>query len=84
MSRLFGESIPIEVRLLNSAIPKHFQWQGRIHKVQEVANNWRVDFGWWRLRIWRDYFKLQTTNGLLVIIYHDLITDSWYLQTIYD
>lgn len=84
MSRLFGDSIPIEVQVLNGAIPKQFQWNGRRHPVQTVANHWRVDFGWWRLRIWRDYFKLQTTTGLLVTIYCDLTTGEWYLQMIYD
>ncbi len=84
MSRLFGDSIPIEVQVLNGAIPKQFQWNGCRHPVQTIANHWRVDFGWWRLRIWRDYFKLQTTTGLLVTIYCDLTTDEWYLQMIYD
>jgi hypothetical protein len=32
----------------------------------------------------RDYFKLTTTTGLLVIIYHDLIHDAWFLQRLYD
>ncbi len=84
MMRLMGGGTPIQVWLLNGAIPKRFQWNGKTHPVQGVANNWRVDFGWWRLRIWRDYFKLHTTTGLLVVIYHDLLADTWYLQVIYD
>ncbi|MCA0455372.1 MAG: hypothetical protein LCI00_15450 [Chloroflexi bacterium] len=84
MTRLFGGGVLIDVALQNGALPKHFRWQRRVHPVKGVTNTWRVDFGWWRLRIWRDYFKLHTTTGLLVVIYHDLLTDSWYLQTIYD
>ena len=76
--------MPIEVALVNGAVPTQFRWEQRIHPVKGVTNTWRVDFGWWRLRIWRDYYKLHTTTGLLVIIYHDLMADIWYLQTIYD
>jgi hypothetical protein len=43
-----------------------------------------VDTGWWRLRVWREYFKLETDTGLLVIIYRNLLTDDWYFQRLYD
>jgi hypothetical protein len=39
---------------------------------------------WWREGIRRDYFKLTTTTGLLVVIFHDLDTGDWYLQRLYD
>lgn len=84
MSRLFGGGEPIRVWRLNGGLPKRFQWNERIHFVQQVANSWRVDVGWWRLRVWRDYYKLLTTSGLLVIVYHDLLTDAWYLYQLFD
>jgi hypothetical protein len=52
--------------------------------VQHVANQWRLDVGWWRFRLWRDYYKVVTATGLLVIIYHDLTSDQWGLQRVYD
>jgi hypothetical protein len=64
--------------------PSSFRWQGRVHTIQGVAAHWHVDVGWWRLRIWREYFKVSTTSGLLVILYHDLVTDEWYLQRVHD
>ncbi len=39
---------------------------------------------WWRVRIWREYFKLTTGTGLLVVIYRDLLSGAWYLQRLYD
>ncbi len=64
--------------------PRAFEWRGQIHPVGGIAKRWRVDWGWWRVRIWREYFKLYTRTGLLVIVYHDLLTGRWYLQRLYD
>lgn len=84
MTRLWVSGTPVEVHVTAEEIVRLFVWEGRRHVVQGVANRWRIDLGWWRLRVWRDYFKLHTTTGLLVILYHDLLTDRWYLQRIYD
>lgn len=74
------------VKTVNSedGVPQRFTWQGQVHPVKTIANVWRIDDGWWQQRIWRDYFKLVTATGLLVIICHDLLTDEWHLIRIYD
>jgi hypothetical protein len=64
--------------------PYAFTWLGRTHQVQGIAKRWRVDVDWWRDRVWREYFKLTTHTGLLVILYRDVLTDRWYLQRLYD
>jgi hypothetical protein len=83
MTRLFASGAPIEV-WLESAQPVRFRWQGQAHHVMSIVNCWRVDAGWWRLRVNRDYFKVYTDTGLLVELYQDRLTDSWFLQRIYD
>lgn len=82
MTRLWPEGERIEVS--GESLPVAFTWQGRSHHVQGIAKCWRVDEGWWRQRVWREYFKLHTDSGLLVIVYHDLLTGQWYLQRLYD
>ncbi len=84
MTRLWVAGIRIKVFLNPGGLPQQGHWGGRTHPVQEVVHHWRVDAGWWRLRIWRDYYKLVTTTGLLVVVYHDLVRDEWFLQRIYD
>lgn len=84
MTYLWPRGQPISVQSDALATPQTFTWQGRTHPVQTVAKRWRVDHGWWRGRIWREYFKLTTQSGLLVIIYRDLLTGQWYLQRLYD
>jgi hypothetical protein len=66
------------------AEPLRFTWQGGEHQVADITCSWRVDLDWWQDRVWRDYFKLRTDTGLLVIVYRDLAQDEWYLQRLYD
>ena len=84
MTRLWSGGMAIRVWCHADGAPMRLRWQGQSHIVQRVANRWRVDFGWWRLRIWRDYYKILTATGLLMVVYHDLMTDLWYAQRVYD
>ena len=84
MTYFWPEGQPIVVQSDALAAPQSFTWQGRRHPVQAVARRWRVDQDWWRQRVWREYFKLTTRTGLLVIIYRDLLSGQWYLQRLYD
>ena len=77
-----GLSIPVEADTLG--VPHRFEWLGQTHRVEIVANRWRVDEDWWRKRIWREYFKLATDSGLLVVVFRDLVGGGWYLQRLYD
>ena len=84
MTRLWPDGEPIAVVSDDMETPQAFTWQGQTHAVQAIAKRWRVDQGWWRWRVWREYFKLTTDTGLLVIIYRDLLDGRWYLQRPYD
>jgi len=84
MTLLWPNGQLISVTSDGLAAPKTFTWQGRLHEVQQIAKRWREDQGWWSQRVWREYFKVSTHTGLLVIIYHDLLTETWYLQRLYD
>ncbi len=84
MTRLWLDGSPITVVTGGLEEPSHFTWQGERHTVREITRRWRINQDWWRERVWRDYFKLITHTGLLVVIYHDLQADQWYLQRLYD
>lgn len=64
--------------------PSLFIWHKRRHPVRHIANEWHVDDRWWADHIRRDYYKLLTTTGVLVVVYQDLIGEGWYLQRLYD
>lgn len=84
MTLLWPAGVPILVQYTSLLEPQRFEWQGQQYQVQAIAKRWRVDQAWWQERIWREYFKLTTRNGLLVILYQDLLTGQWYLQRVYD
>jgi hypothetical protein len=77
-----GEPIAVEMDILGT--PLHFVWAEVTHPVARVLSRWRLDEEWWRTRIWREYFKLYTSNGLLVVIYRDFMNNQWFLQSLYD
>ena len=84
MSRFWPDGLPITVTCDALAAPTAFVWDTHRHSVARVLERWRVDEGWWRRRVWREYFTLTTHTGLLVLIYHDVRDDTWRLQRVYD
>jgi hypothetical protein len=83
MTRLWPDGDTITMTTVAEE-PDRFTWQGQTHQVLEITRRWRVDVDWWRMRVWRAYYKLRTDTGLLVIVYRDLLTGQWYLQRLYD
>ena len=65
-------------------MPATLQWQGKTYAVVEVVKRWRCDTGWWDSRLWREYVKLIVAPNVLLIVYRDLVTESWWLQRLYD
>lgn len=84
MTRLWLNGVLIRVEVDSSNIPRQLIWQRQLHSIQHIYNRWRVDREWWNQRIWREYLLLDTQSGLLVVIFHDLVRDRWYLQRLYD
>jgi hypothetical protein len=84
MTRLWPSGSPIRVETGPLGLPQAFTWETQTHPVEGIANRWRVDEDWWRQRIWRDYFKVITRTGLMVILFQDLLTGQWYVQRLYD
>ena len=85
MTYLFNPAQVIEVESDELGAPVYFLWHRRKHVVDLVCKRWRIDENWWEDdRQFRDYFKLATKSGLLIIIYRDLVRKSWRLQRMYD
>ena len=84
MTRLWPEGDMIEIISNKDMFPQQLIWQGKKHTINHISRRWRIKSDWWDEPLWRDYFKLTTDTGLLLIIFHDLLGDQWYLQRLYD
>jgi hypothetical protein len=50
--------------------------------VKTIENIWRIDDEWWRSEpISRLYYSLMLSSGQRLVIYKDLVLNSWYRQT---
>ena len=81
MSRLW-EGAALQVQLADGW-PRKIRWQGSWRRVERIALTWQVDMSWWGARVYREYFKL-LAGGMALVIYHDLLSDKWALQRVYD
>lgn len=84
MTRLLRRPIKISVAIDDRGGPRSFYGSGNYYEVVEVCNTWRVDADWWKRRIARIYYKVETREGLLCDLYLDEVKDAWYLERIYD
>jgi hypothetical protein len=84
MTRLWAEGYPISVEDDADGVPLRFNWEDATHPVSLIVDQWRADSDWWRGRVWRMYFKIITETGLLAELFHDLLTDKWFMQRVYD
>lgn len=86
MTRLWENGVAVDVVRDGWNRPLNFVWQGRLHRIETIRQAWTVDSDWWSEegRVWRDYFALTTSGGLLCVVYHDWLADEWRLAKVYD
>jgi hypothetical protein len=86
MTRLWSDGEPIRVETDSSGRPTRFEWRSRLYRLQRIQQHWQVDTDWWSEegRIWRDYLTVTTGDGLLCVIYCDLLTGDWRMEKAYD
>lgn len=84
MTRFYATGAPLQVLTDKQGQPLRFTWHGHTHQVQQIAQRWQVDTEWWQERIWRAYYAVTTTDGVLCVLYNDLTDGAWYLSKLYD
>ena len=82
MSRLWRDGKRLQVRSAD-AMPTALRWKDAWYPIRHIALSWQLDVCWWRARIYRDYFKV-LAGDMALVIYHDLLTDTWAMQRVYD
>ena len=54
---------------------------GNEKRVESYGENWRMDDEWWRQPIVRRYVEVVLEGGGRVVLFEDLITGEWFVQT---
>jgi len=49
--------------------------------VETILEMWRIDDEWWRQLISRRYFAVILEGGSRVVLFEDLVTHEWFMQT---
>jgi hypothetical protein len=60
--------------------PRSLVINRQVRLVERVQDTWIIEDEWWRQPIARQYFALLLDDGTRRTIYHDRVTDAWYLQ----
>ncbi len=84
MAKLLEKPEEIRVSVNTSGVPLILLRDGKREKITGIYNRWRVADQWWGKEIERHYFTVKTSKGLVCDIYHDIISNHWYLAKIYD
>lgn len=74
--------VPKEIEVLTRDLgePAVVVRNGKRSQVEAILNAWRIDDEWWREEISRQYFQVQLKVGLVMAIFHDLVSEKWYQQ----
>ena len=74
--------VPREIEVLahDSGEPAVVVRNDKRARVVSVLNSWRIDDEWWCDEISRQYFQVELKNGLVLTIFHDLVSGRWYQQ----
>lgn len=48
--------------------------------VEIIREHWRIDEGWWRQPMSREYRTVILDGGGNITLYHDLLKGLWYVQ----
>ncbi len=71
---------PIQVTTAPDGLPRALVWRDRIREVATVYETWRERRRWWSWPVERDYFRLETRDGQVRIIFRDRRKDRWLLE----
>jgi hypothetical protein len=84
MTYFWPGGLPIRVQVDSSGRPTRILWNRQQHPVEIVAQSWVIDDLWWVERIWRLYYLIITQTGHLLVIFRNLLSNTWYAERLYD
>lgn len=64
--------------------PKSFSWRGKVYRVSEVQECWRLAGAWWDGEGEKTFFRLMTGSGAICELAYNHANHAWGLERIED
>ena len=79
--RPLGQPHVVTVRTDEFGEPEFVSLPGKpTRHVEIIREHWRIDEGWWRQPMSREYRTVILVGGGNITLYHDLLKGLWYVQ----
>lgn len=82
MTRLLSPPAIVAVTLSPEGMPCFIT--GAFSGPVDPIARWKVETEWWDQPVVREYWKALLNSDLLCELYHDLGSDEWFVERIYD
>ncbi|MFQ5923623.1 MAG: hypothetical protein ACE5M4_12345, partial [Anaerolineales bacterium] len=71
---------PIDVRMSEEGYPSAFIRGKRWNRVATIDLHWRLEGDWWWGEGRKDYYKIVTRKGEILVLFHESKEERWYLH----
>ena len=71
---------PILVTTSPAGQPRALVWHDRIWRIEAIYEAWCERRYWWSRPVERDYFRLETDDGQMRVIFRDARAERWLLE----
>jgi hypothetical protein len=71
---------PLHVTTDPEGLPRALVWRDRIRQVETIYETWRERRCWWSQPVERDYFRLETDEGHVRVVFRDVRSGRWLLE----
>jgi hypothetical protein len=82
MTRLLSPPAMVEMTLSPDGTPRFIA--GAFSGSIDPIARWKVETEWWNQPVIREYWKALLNSSLLCELYHDLSSDEWFVERVYD
>ena len=74
---------PIQVTIGPDGLPRALVLPDHMLPVARVYEHWRERRRWWARPVRRDYYRLETDDGRVRVVFRDLEGERWWLERRY-
>jgi DNA polymerase-4 len=71
---------PVQVTTGPGGLPRALVWSDRILPIARVYEHWRERRRWWTRPVERDYYRAETADGQVRVLFRERGSDRWWLE----